>query len=135
ADTKAAEFMKASPYKDKLGNAGLFLHALELRGPKLPNLLSPHLGNLIIRGGKVPRMTELMSGAPALEMKNTEQSAALPLGSRLRLDSWDDHVEMISTKPAAPQFAREKIPFEVAPVFLYLKRQGSAPASSQAVTQ
>jgi hypothetical protein len=135
ADTKAAEFMKSSPYKDKLGNAGLFLHALELRGPKLTNLLSPHLGNLIVRGGKVRRMADLMAEAPALEMKKTEQIAALPLGSRLRLDSWDDHVELISAKPVAPQYAREKIPFEVSPVFLNLKRQGKAQEATQAVTK
>jgi hypothetical protein len=135
ADTKAAELMKASPYKDKLSNAGLFLHALELRAPKLPNLVSPHLGNLIVSGGKVRRMSDLIAQAPTLEMKKTDQIAALPLGSRLRLDSWDDHVELISAKPAAPQYAREKLPFEVTPVFLYLKRQGTTPTPTQAVTK
>jgi hypothetical protein len=135
ADTRAAEFMKASPYKDKLANTGLFLHALELRAPRLPNLVSPHLGNIIVRGSKVHLMTDIMASAPKLEMKKTEQIAALPLGSRVRLDSWDDRVDLISAKPEAPQFAREKIPFEVAPVFLYLKRQGANPTPTQAVTK
>lgn len=135
ADSKAAQFMKASPYKDKLGNAGLFLQALAVRAPKLPNLLEPHLGNFIAHGKKVQRMTELMAAAPALEMKKTEQIAALPLGSRLHVDSWDNHVELISTKSPAPQFAREKIPFEVAPVLLYLKRQNGVAPASQALTK
>jgi hypothetical protein len=80
-------------------------------------------------------MSDLITQAPTLEMKKTEQIAALPLGSRLRLDSWDDHVELISAKPAAPQYAREKLPFEVTPVFLYLKRQGTTPTPTQAVTK
>jgi hypothetical protein len=143
ADAKAAEFMKASPYKDKLGNAGLFLRALQNRGPKLPNLLSAHLGNMIASGGKVRRMAELMAGAPVLEVKKTEQIAALPLGSRLHIDPWDDHIELLQAKPLAPMFAREKMPFEVSPVFLNLKRlstsqsaaQGTAQGASQAVTK
>jgi len=31
------------PYKDKLGNAGLFLKAMHARAPELKNLISPHL--------------------------------------------------------------------------------------------
>lgn len=135
ADAKAAEFMKASPYKDKLGNAGLFLRALQNRAPQLPNLLTPHLGNMIASGGKVRRMAELMGGAPKLETKKTDQVAALPIGSRLHIDPWDDRVELIQTKPATPMYAREKMPFEVSPVFLNLKRQGTAQGEAQAVTK
>ncbi|HEY2380400.1 MAG TPA: M48 family metalloprotease [Terriglobia bacterium] len=128
ADAKAAEFMKASPYKDKLGNAGLFLRALQNRGPQLPNLLTPHLGNMIASGGKVRRMADLMAGSPKLETKKIDQVAALPIGSRLHIDPWDDHVELIQAKPATPLFAREKMPFEIAPVFLNLKRRSVAQA-------
>ena len=44
ADTKALELLKNSPYKDKLGNAGLFLKALQQHAPDLPKLIRPHLG-------------------------------------------------------------------------------------------
>ena len=44
ADTKALELLKNSPYKDKLGTAGLFLKQLQERAPDLPNLIRPHLG-------------------------------------------------------------------------------------------
>src|SRR5262249_34133227 len=123
ADSKAAEFMKASPYKDKLGNAGLFLRALQNRAPKLPNLVTPHLGNWMISGGKRRHMRDLMTGAPTLQTNRVDQIAALPLGSRLHIDPWDDRVELIQSK--APQLlsAREKMPFEVSPVFLNLRRQ------------
>ena len=48
ADTKALELLKNSPYKDKLGNAGLFLKALQQKGPDLPHLIRPHLGLSLI---------------------------------------------------------------------------------------
>src|SRR5208282_2503426 len=45
ADAKAMELLNNSPYKDKLGSAGLFLKALQERAPDLRNLIRPHLGN------------------------------------------------------------------------------------------
>jgi hypothetical protein len=80
-------------------------------------------------------MAELMSGAPVLETKKTEQIAALPLGSRLHVDPWDDRIELLQAKPLAPMFAREKMPFEVSPVFLNLKRLSTSQSSAQAVTK
>src|SRR3984893_7799618 len=58
ADTKAVELLKNSPYKDKLGNAGLFLKALHDRAPALPNLIRPHLGNGLAEHKGI-RMSEL----------------------------------------------------------------------------
>src|ERR1039458_5173077 len=43
ADAKALELLKNSPYKDKLGSAGLFLRAMQQSAPELPNLIRPHL--------------------------------------------------------------------------------------------
>ena len=83
ADAKALELLKNSPYKDKLGNAGLFLKALEEKSPELPNLIRPHLGNGIA-GAKSVRMSTLLASAPALEQKKLDQIAALPLGGRIR---------------------------------------------------
>jgi len=128
ADKKAAEFMENSPYKDKLGNAGLFLRVLNKRSAALPHLLEPHIGNYIARNGKVQRMPDLLKVAPTLEMGNVGQIAALPLGSRLRVDPWNDTVELLQAKPTALLTAQEKMPFEVAPVFLHLTRQKAAVA-------
>jgi hypothetical protein len=123
ADKKAAEFLQNSPYKDKLGNAGLFLRALNKRSAALPNLLEPHLGNAIARNKKVQRMPDLLKIAPELEMGNVGQIAALPLGSRLKIDPWNDTVELLQAKPVSLLSAQEKMPFEIAPVFLHLTRQ------------
>ena len=87
ADTKAMELLKNSPYKDKLGNAGLFLKALQQQAPELPNLIRPHLGNSLAAGKSI-RMSTLLASAPALDEKRLDQIAALPLGGRIKVDPW-----------------------------------------------
>jgi hypothetical protein len=121
ADTKALELLKNSPYKDKLGNAGLFLRALQERAPDLPNLISPHLGNGLA-SGKALRMSALLANAPALDNSRLDQIAALPLGGRMKVDPWSDQVELAKAKPVALTSAREKMPFEITPFFPYLTR-------------
>ncbi|MGA8617142.1 MAG: M48 family metalloprotease [Candidatus Sulfotelmatobacter sp.] len=131
ADIKALELLKNSPYKDKLGSAGLFLKALQERAPELPNLIRPHLGNSLAAGKSI-RMSALLASAPALEPQRTDQIAALPLGGRIKLDPWTDQVEMAKAKPVALTSAREKMPFEITPFFPYLTRL-STPHGEKAV--
>lgn len=126
ADKKALEFLKNSPYKDKLGNAGLFLRALQDRAPELRYLIRPHLGDGI-GSKKNVRMAELVNGAPELDPKKTDQVAALPLGGRVRLDPWSNRIELLKAKPVALLSAREKMPFEVTPFFPFLTRYQSTP--------
>jgi hypothetical protein len=129
ADNKALELLKNSPYKDKLGSAGLFLRALQERAPVLPNLIRPHLGNSLAEGKSI-RMSALLVSAPQLEPQRTDQIAALPLGGRIKLDPWTDQVEMAKAKPVALTSAKEKMPFELTPFFPYLTRL-SAPGSQK----
>jgi len=121
ADAKALELLKNSPCKDKLGNAGLFLKALEEKSPELPNLIRPHLGNGIA-GAKSVRMSTLLASAPALEQKKLDQIAALPLGGRIRVDPWSDQVELSKAKQVALTSSREKMEFEITPFFPHLSR-------------
>ena len=123
ADTKALELLKNSPYKDKLGTAGLFLKALEQHAPDLPKLIRPHLGNSLA-GGKSMRMSTLLASAPALDEKRLDQIAALPLGGRIKVDPWTDQVELSKSKAVPLTSAREKMEFEITPFFLYLTRVG-----------
>ena len=129
ADAKAMQLLANSPYKDKLGNAGLFLEALQNRAPELPSLIRPHLGNRM-QDGKNIRMSALLSGAPALETQRIDQIAALPLGGRVKLDPWSNRLEMIKTKPVVLLSPQEKMPFEVTPFFLYLTRLNAAPVET-----
>jgi hypothetical protein len=133
ADTKALELLKNSPYKDKLGNAGLFLKALQQKGPDLPHLIRPHLGNSFA-GGKSIRMSSLLAAAPALDEKRLDQIAALPLGGRIKVDPWTDQVELSKAKPVALTSAREKMEFEITPFFPYLTRLSTGGGEKVALT-
>ena len=126
ADKKALELLKNSPYAQKLDTAGLFLRELNLRGPALSALLTPHLGNgFTDRKGAVDRMLALMNSAPALDPNKLDQIVALPLGGRVKLDAWDDHAELIKTTAQVITSARDKMPLEVTPFFPRLTRYGA----------
>jgi hypothetical protein len=133
ADKKALELLTNSPYKDKLANAGLFLKALQARAPELKNLIRPHLGNSLANG-KSLRMSALLNAAPQLEVRRTDQIAALPLGGRVKLDPWSSRIELAKTKPVALLSPREKMPFEVTPFFPYLTRVSTASPEKAALT-
>jgi len=131
ADTKALELLKNSPYKDKLGNAGLFLKALQQHSPELPKLIRPHLGNSLA-GGKSLRMSTLLAAAPALDQKKLDQIAALPLGGRVKVDPWSDQVELSKAKQVPLLSSREKMEFEITPFFPYLTRMTTGGAEKMA---
>jgi hypothetical protein len=133
ADNKALELLKNSPYKDKLGNAGLFLKALQEKAPELRHLIRPHLGNSFA-GGKNVRMASLLASAPALDEKRIDQIAALPLGGRIRVDPWTDQAELSKAKPVALTSAREKMEFEITPFFPYLTRLSAGGTEKVALT-
>lgn len=130
ANHKAAELLAKSPYKDKLNQAGLFLKTLQLRSQDLPNLVHPHLGNALKEGDEL-RLAELTKSAPEVDMSRIDQIAALPLGSRVKINPWSDRVEFIKTKPSQIRLASEKIPFEITPVYPYLKRVKDSPSLSR----
>jgi hypothetical protein len=113
---KAMEILKKSPYASKLGNAGLFLQQLHAKAKELKQLINPQLGNEIFFA------SQLLQAAPALEPGNKNQIAALPMGSRLKLDPWSAGVSLLKSKPMTLQSGRDKMPFEVTPLVPYLTR-------------
>jgi Peptidase family M48 len=119
ANTEAIKLLNNSPYKNQLGNAGLFLSALAARQKEIPNLVSPHLGN------RVPVIGDLKSSTPVDPKQNPQMIAALPIGGRVKLDPWNDNLTMIKSKPVGTVAEREKMPFEVTPFMPYLTRFGS----------
>ncbi len=127
ADLKGLELLQKSPYKDKLNTAGLFLRALDSRKHDVSWLISPHFGNRFTRSNLIHVTAE--DSSPQLEVRNVAQLPALPLGSRIKLDPWDDHVEMQKGKQAALVSPRDKMSFEVTPMFPNLVRY-TAPANS-----
>ncbi len=135
ADKKALDLLKNSPYAQKLDVAGLYLKELGQRGPQLSALLTAHLGNNFTDDkGNVTRLSPLMTSAPALDNNKLDQIAALPLGGRIKLNPWDDKVDMIKTAPVAITSARDKMPFEVTPFFPRLSRYNSGTTNGTAPT-
>jgi hypothetical protein len=131
ADAKAVELLKNSPYAQKLGSAGLYLKQLQARGPMLSALLTAHLGNnLSDSKGQITRLSALMGSAPTLDESKLDQIAALPLGGRIKLDPWGDHVEMIKAAAVSYTSVRDKMPFEVTPFFPRLTRLGTGAATT-----
>jgi len=122
ANEKAWQLMEHSPYKDKLASPGLFLRELDAQAKQLPGLLSPHLSDPAFISAK------MVSAAPALEPNRLDQIAALPLGSRVKLDPWSDRVELMKSKPVALTSPAEKMPLGLAPFFPYLTRTAGAAA-------
>ena len=134
ADKEAMQLLANSPYKDKLESSALFLKMLQTRAPDLKNLIRSHLGNNLadVKSSTV-RMASLLQSAPQLEMRRTDQIAALPLGARVKLDPWTSRIELVKTKPVALTSAREKMPFEVTPFFPYLTRLSNPGAEKMAL--
>ena len=67
-------------------------------------------------------MSELLNSAPTLDINRLDQVAALPLGGRVKMNAWDDRVELIKSQPVALTSSRDKKPFEVTPFFPRLTR-------------
>lgn len=88
----------------------------------MPYLLTPRLGDSLIKADGTPWLAALGNGAPKLDMDNLTQIAALPLNSRLKIDPWDDRVAQLNVKPAPLLSARDKMPFQVTPIYYRLQR-------------
>jgi Peptidase family M48 len=127
ASAKAAELLTKSPYANQLTSAKLFLAALDAREKEIPNLISPHLGNRVL-------IADLKVAAPVTADKKTQTITALPIGGRVKLDPWDDRLELLKSKPIGNVAEREKMPFEVTPFMPYLTRFGSEAAKPVAAS-
>jgi len=130
---KAQDYLQASMYKDQLPTAGLFWAQLSDRGHVLKALNSPKLGDSLLRPDGTPWMLALSRSAPKINWDDLAQIPALPLGSWLKTDPWDDRVHQLNAKLYAPMNPRDKMPLEVTPVYFKLQRYTAAnlqPASN-----
>src|SRR5229473_728955 len=120
---KALELLKKSPYASNLGNAGLFLRQLHSQAKQLKQLISPQLGNEVFLA------SQLLQAAPELQLGNKGQIAALPMGSRVKIDPLNAGLSLMKSKPVALLSPRDKMPFEVTPLVPYLTRYVEAAAA------
>ena len=62
----------------------------------------------------------MVSKAPKLNNNDLKQQAAMPLASFLRFDPWTDQVIQMHTTYEPLLGSRDKMPFEITPVYLKL---------------
>jgi hypothetical protein len=142
AAKRAMEYLQNSLYKDQLGDAGLYYAQLVDREKPLKALNTPKLGDSLLKADGTPWMASLQHMSPKLNWDDLAQRPANPLGFWLKTDPWDDKVHQLNAKIYAYMNPRDKMPFEVTPIFYKLQRydaaaaaaalaQPSAPAASQ----
>ena len=122
ATQEGIELLKKSPYQDHLENAQLFLQAVNDRSKEIPNLVSPHLGNRVATGLTSRSVVPSAQASAAKPAGNV--IAALPLGGRIKVEPWNNQLQMLKSKPVGTVAENEMTPFEITPFILYLTRQG-----------
>jgi hypothetical protein len=138
ASKKAMEYLQNSMYKDRLPSAGLYYAQLVDREKVLKALNSAKLGDSLLKTDGTPWMADLRNMAPKLNWDDLTQRPALPLGSWLKTDPWDDRVHQLNAKIYPYMNPRDKMPLEVTPIFFKLQRYdasrlmpSSAPPAAQ----
>ncbi len=122
AAKKALDLLNHSVYANQLAQPALFFAQLNERSKQLTALNTPRIGDSLLRASGEPWLNALMPKAPKLDANKLDQIAALPLGSQLKIDAWDDKVIRLNSKQVPIMNARDKMPFEVTPVYFRLTR-------------
>jgi hypothetical protein len=142
AAKRAMEYLQNSMYKDKLPSAGLYYAQLADREKELKALNTPKLGDSLLKADGTPWMADLKNMAPKLNWDDLAQRPALPLGSWLKTDPWDDKVHQLNAKIYAYMNPRDKMPLELTPIFYKLQRYDATklnppalPAAAQPAAQ
>jgi len=132
AAKRAMEYLNASLYKDQLPDAGLFYAQLVDRSKALKAINSPKLGDSLLKTDGTPWMASLQHMSPKLNWDDLAQRPANPLGFWLKTDPWDDKVHQMNAKIYAYMNPRDKMPFEVTPIFFKLQRYDATAAAAAA---
>ena len=141
AAKKAVELLQPKELADSQKYFGLYLQQLQARVKGLKALNQPLMGDGLVKSDTDTSLwlQALVSKGDKLDAKNLKQQAAVPLSSFLRFDPWTDQVITLHTAFEPILSASDKMPFEVAPVYIklgYYKAPVApvAPAASPATT-
>lgn len=122
AAKKAMDLLNGSEFSTKLNYPGLYLQQLAMRVKSMPHLTEAIIGDPLIKDEKNYDfwMGALLSKGGKLDMKDLSQNAAMPLSSFLKTDPWTDQVQRLNARYEPLLNERDKMPFEVTPVYLKL---------------
>jgi hypothetical protein len=122
AAKEAVKLLGAKELVDGQQYFGLYLKQLQQQSKALLSLNAPMLGDALVKSDLNPTfwMAPLIAKAPKLDVKDVKQQAAMPLDSFLRFDPWTDEVAIMHSSFEPILGAPDKMPLEVAPIYLKL---------------
>lgn len=136
AAKKAIELLSCKDLEGGQQYFSLYLQQLQQREKGLKALTDPQIGDGLVRPDGTFWMQGLLSKGPKLNNSDLKQQAAMPLSQFLRFDPWTDQVIKMNTAYEPLLSARDKLPFEITPVYLRLAywTPPAAPAGAPAAT-
>jgi hypothetical protein len=120
AAKKAMDLLSVKDLADGEKYFSLYLQQLQAREKGLTALTTPQLGDSLIAPEGTFWMQAIVSKGPKLNNTDLKQQAAMPLSAFLRFDPWTDQVIQMHTSYEPLLSARDKLPFEITPVYLKL---------------
>lgn len=122
AAKKTLELLQPKELQDAAATFGLYLTQLQERSKALTALNEPVIGDSLLKNVKTNTfwLQPLIGKGPKLNQSDLKQYAAMPLGSFLRFDPWTDQVVQMHAAYEPLLSSRDKLPFEVTPIFLKL---------------
>ncbi len=120
AAKKTMELLSVKDLADGQPYFGLYLQQLQARLKGLKALTDPQIGDSLLKPDGTFWMQAIVSKGPKLNNTDLKQQAAMPLGAFLRFDPWTDQVIQMHSAYEPLLSARDKLPFEVTPVYLKL---------------
>lgn len=137
AAKKAVELLSAKELEGGQQYFGLYLQQLQQRVKSLKALNEPMIGDGLVKSDSDPTfwMAAMMSKSPKLDVKDLKQQAAMPLSNFLRRDPWTDQIVVLHSSYEPLLAASDKMPFEVAPVYIKLAYYKTETPSSQSTNE
>lgn len=122
AAKKTVELLQPAELSAAAAQFGLYLAQLQERSKALTALNEPMLGDSMVKDTKTNSLwlQALVGKGGKLDQTDLKQSAAMPLSAFLRFDPWTDQVVQMHVAFEPLLSARDKMPFEVTPVYLKL---------------
>ena len=120
AAKKAIELLSVPDLADGQQYFGLYLQQLQAREKGLHALTDPQIGDGLLKPDGTFWYQALVAKGPKLNNTDLAQQAAMPLAQLLRFDPWTDKVIQLHSAYAPLLSSRDKLPFEITPVYLKL---------------
>ena len=122
AAKKTVELLQPAELSAAGAQFGLYLTQLQERSKALTALNEPMLGDSMVKDTKTNTLwlQALVGKGGKLDQADLKQTAAMPLSAFLRFDPWTDQVVQMHVAFEPLLSARDKMPFEVTPVYLKL---------------